>query len=175
MYTCALIRPFPPLLRVLTVVTFLSCCERIRVMASGPGHITKVCIAFGLSPRCRGDKNSKSYLLFEALFQSQLKGIVTFTTHQKPWAAPHEISRRARVEGAGSRDNHAHGASMRRQGARTGKNVRLPSARRPCDSRVHNDSRRVSGTTALASTEAARWQRTSLRTALWQVVLKRMS
>ena len=35
MYTCALIRPFPPLLRVLTVVTFLSCCERIRVMASG--------------------------------------------------------------------------------------------------------------------------------------------
>ena len=120
----------------------------------------KVCIAFGLSPRCRGDKNSKSYLLFEALFQSQLKGIVTFTTHQKPWAAPHEISRwaRARVEGAGSRDNHAHGASTRRQGARTGQNVRLPSARRPCESRVHNDSRRVSGTTALASTEAARWQ-----------------
>ena len=34
MYTCPLIRPLPPFLRVLTVVTFLSCCERIRVMAS---------------------------------------------------------------------------------------------------------------------------------------------
>ena len=64
----------------------------------------KVCIAFGLSPPSRADKNSKNKLLFEALFQSQLKGNVTFTTHLKPWAAPHTKYRVGHAPASRTRD-----------------------------------------------------------------------